>query len=294
MPESLHLENPYVWRTLGTVVLIVGSLVLTRALRGIMARVVTEPARFYRLSKLMGRIISFGLLLLLIVIWAPGRSDILTVLTVIGAGTAIAMREALMSMAGWCNLVVRQHYRAGDRIEINGIRGDVIDIRLLHTTLMEVGGWVEADQSTGRIVHIPNAWIFLHGLYNYNQGFHFVWNELAIAVTLRSDWQRAREIMHELAQESAQIVASQAAGEIRQLSREYLVHYSILTPFVYVSLAESGVLLTLRYLCEVRKRRGTQHAFTLALLEAFRDEGIEIAPRYFVVNGGTGVYGERG
>ena len=274
---ELDLNSLYVWRIVATVLLVIATVTISRLLKRLTGRIVQEPARKYRLSKLIGRTMALLFVIVLIALWAPGRRDILTILTVIGAGTAIALREALLSVAGWFNVVLRQPYRVGDRIESNGVRGDVIDVRLLHTTLMEVGGWVAADQSTGRIVHIPNAWVFLHGIYNYNQGFNFVWHEFSVTVTFGSDWQQARELMLEMARESAAIVEAQAAGEIKRLSREYLVHYSILTPFVYVSIVEDGVRLTMRYLSEVRKRRGTQHAFTVSILQAFGERGIELA-----------------
>ena len=116
----------------------------------------------------------------------------------------------------------------------------------------------------------PNAWIFLHGVYNYSRGFGFIWNEIAFTVTFRSDWEAARDLMLARAEETSNIVAQQAKRQIRRMSRDYLVHYGILTPFVYVQITERGVRLTLRYLCEVRKRRGTAHALTMSLLEDFQ------------------------
>jgi len=199
--------------------------------------------------------------------------DLVTILTVIGAGLAIAMREVLLNLAGWFYITLIGTYKQGDRIEVNGVHGDVIDIRLMRTSVMEIRGWVDADQSTGRITHLPNGWVLMHATFNYNRGFRFIWNELPLTVTFGSDWEAARDIMLDLAAESADLVEQQAAEEIRQMSREFLVHYSILTPFVYVRVVENGVRLTLRYLCDVRKRRGTEHALTVSILSAFKDAG---------------------
>jgi small-conductance mechanosensitive channel len=188
------------------------------------------------------------------------------------------MRETLMSFFGWSYIAIRTPYKAGDRIELAGVCGDVIDVRLLHTTLMEIRGWVDADQSTGRLVHVPNSAIFLHTVYNYTRGFHFIWNELPITVTFRSDWQAAQNIMTELASESAAIVEQQVREEIKAMAQEYLIFYNILTPFVYVRIVENGIRLTLRYLCAARKRRGTEHALTINILQRFKQHGdIELA-----------------
>lgn len=278
MPFDFHLGDPVFQRVLVTLGVLVVAFILARLGRRVAARYVETPARRFRVSKVIGRTTALVALLLVVGLWTPDLGGLFTLLTVIGAGLAIAMREVLLSFVAWVDIALRSPYERGDRIEVNGVKGDVIDIRLLHTTLMEISGWVGADQSTGRLVHVPNGWIFQHGVYNYTEGFHFIWNELPVTVTFRSDWQAARDILLELAEESAEVVERQATRQIRRMSRAYLVHYSMLTPFVYVSLADGGVRLTLRYLCEVRKRRGTAHAITTELLERFKGHGrIELA-----------------
>ncbi|MDA0874154.1 MAG: mechanosensitive ion channel, partial [Bacteroidetes bacterium] len=231
-------------------------------------------------TKSVRRTAVFIAVVAIMMVWSPGFGDLLTVLTVIGAGMAIALREVVLSLAGWGRINFMSSYKEGDRIEINGIAGDVIDIRMLRTSLMEIRGWVDADQSTGRIVHFPNAWIFMYALYNYTRSFKFIWNEIPLTVTYRSDWRAARDIMMKYAEESAAIVEQQAREEIQQISREFLIHYSILTPFVYVRIVPDGVQLTLRYLCEARKRRGSEHALNLLILDDFRAHpNIELAHR---------------
>ncbi len=278
MPFDFHLGDPVFQRILITLLVVLLAFALARLGRRVAGRYVEAPARRFRISKIIGRTAALTALLLIIGLWSPDLGGLFTILTVIGAGLAIALREVLLSFIGWVDIALRSPFERGDRVEVNGIRGDVIDIRLLHTTLMEIGNWVEADQSTGRLVHLPNSWVFQHGVYNYTEGFQFIWNELPVTVTFRSDWQAARQILLDLAEESAEVVEKQAMQQLRRMARAYLVHYSLLTPFVYVRLAENGVRLTLRYLCEARKRRGTEHAITSEMLEQFKAHGhIELA-----------------
>jgi small-conductance mechanosensitive channel len=278
-PIDLTLANPTVEQFAYTLLIIVAAFILTRIAQRLVPRYIEEPARRYRASKFITRIVALTAIAIILAVWSPGLKGFLTVLTVVGAGLAIAMREVVLSFFGWVNLTLRSPFSPGDRVEINGVHGDVIDIRLLHSTFMEIRGWVDADQSTGRIVHIPNSWVYQYPIYNYTHGFRFIWNEIALTVTFRSNWQDAREIMLALSEVTAEIVAQQVKKEIQKMSREYLVHYSILTPFVYVRIMPNGVRLTLRYLCETRKRRGTEHALTLGILDKFREHGsIELAP----------------
>ena len=272
------LGHPLGQSVLDVLLIAIVVFALVRLAQWVAQRTIDDAEQFYRTRKLIGRTGGVVGFLLVVSVFAIDVGDIFTVLTLIGAGLAIAMREALLSIVGWLQIILRAPFKQGDRIEINRLQGDVVDIRLFYTTLMETGGWVQADQSTGRLVHFPNNWLYQHALYNYTRGFGFIWNEIPVTVTFRSDHEAAREIMLELASESAEIMEQQAAQALRRLSREYLVHYSILTPFVYVQITKDGVRLTLRYLCEVRKRRGTAHALTLGFLERFRAHGgIELA-----------------
>jgi small-conductance mechanosensitive channel len=272
------LQNPIAYHAVLTAVVLVGILLLMYIIRRTATRYLDSPERIFRATRTTRR---FGILLLiigLIVIWSPDLGSIWTLITVIGAGMAIALREVLLAFAGWLRVTLLSEFHHGDRIEVNGVRGDVVDVRVMRTTLMEIGGWVDNDQSTGRIVHVPNAWMIEYPVYNYTGTFRFIWNEIPITVTFRSDWQAAREIMLKYASESAEIIEQQARSEIRAMSREYLIHYSILTPFVYVRIRENGVQLTLRYLCEAQKRRGSEHALNMMILQDFREHsGIEFA-----------------
>ena len=278
MPFEIDFQSELVQRLILAFGASVVILILIKFGQRLTKRYASDPTRIYYTSRLIGRLGGLAIVLILISVLSPRLGDLITVLTVIGAGLAIAMRELLLNLAGWFYVTLASPFRQGDRVEINGVQGDVIDVRVMRTTLMEIRGWVDADQSTGRIVHIPNAWTISQSTYNFTRGFNFIWNELPITVSFRSDWEAARDIMQSYAEESTKLVAHQAADEIRQMSREFLIHYSILTPFVYVRIVDNGIRLTLRYLCDVRKRRGTEHALTISMLTAFREKGgIELA-----------------
>ncbi len=262
---------PFLPRILATVAVVVIVILLTRIGRRGMARLVADPRRRYHGYKLLGRLTGLVLVLTLVFLWAPVRRDLLTVFTILGTGVAITLREALLSVIGWMHLAIRGTYRHGDRIEVNEVQGDVVDVRLLHTTLVEVEA--ATHQSTGRLVHIPNHWVLVHPVVNETHGLGYVWAEFAVTVTADSDWQAARDLLESLAEETAPMVEARARERLARLSAEYLVQYSILTPFVYVAVVEKGVQLTLRHLVEVRQRRGIEHAYALAFLDGVKAHG---------------------
>lgn len=176
----------------------------------------------------------------------------------------------------------------GDRIELGGVKGDVIDIRLFQTSLLEIGNWVDADQSTGRVVNVPNSFVFKKELYNYNRGFEFIWNEIPILVTFESDWKKAKEIMLAHAQLQAEGMDVIVKSAIDQMSHHYMIYYEKFTPIVYVNIKDSGVELTLRYLTHAKRRRATQDELCCKILDDFNQEpNVNLAyPTYRIVKNG--------
>ncbi|HCR49765.1 MAG TPA: mechanosensitive ion channel family protein, partial [Bacteroidetes bacterium] len=228
-------------------ILVVGWVI--RKLTGeVLIRKIEDPHHRFTINRRVGRGLAIATLILVVAIWFPNLKEIVAILSLFGAGLAIVNREVILSMVAWLHIITRQPYGVGDRIELNDVSGDVIDISLLVTTMMETREWVQGDQSTGRIMRIPNNWVFLYAVKNYTQGFEYIWNELSVTVSDKSDWNMAREIMMSLAQESSFIVEHQVKSQLKTMTQEYLVYYSTLTPFVYVATNERGIQLTLRYL----------------------------------------------
>jgi small-conductance mechanosensitive channel len=202
-------------------------------------------------------------------IWFAGFGSIATFLGLVSAGVAIALKDVLANVAGWAFILWRRPFELGDRIQIGTDAGDVIDIRLFQFSLLEIGNWVDADQSTGRVVHVPNGKVLTEVTANYSKGFRYIWNELPVLVTFESNWQRAKEILHRIGREHAEHLSASAEKQIKEVAHRFLIFYTTLTPTVYTSVVDSGVLLTLRYLCAPRERRGSAQAVWEAVLTEF-------------------------
>ncbi len=262
---------------LSYVVLFILVKLINRRVRDLKSRHTLRKNTVYVVNILMG----VGILL----IWMQNIGSVAVLFGVLSAGLALALQEALLCMAGWLLILVRRPFELGDRIEIDGIRGDVIDIRLFQTSLLEIGNWVEADQSTGRIVNFPNSFVFKHANFNYSRGFEFIWNEIRVLITFESDWRKARDLMLALSERVALGDTERMRRKIEIMKNRYMIYYGKLTPIVYTAVKDSGVELTLRYLCEAKQRRSTEDLYTRALLEAFEaHEEIRFAyPTYRIV-----------
>ena len=202
-------------------------------------------------------------------IWFVGFHSVSTFLGLITAGLAIALQVPIVNLAGWFFILWRRPFEVGDRIEIGKIRGDIIDQRIFMFTMMEIGNWVHADQSTGRIIHVPNGKVFQEFIANYSKGFHYIWNEIPVLITFESNWHKAERLLTAIVNQHAEHLTEKAKKRVEQAARKYLILYTKLTPIVYLSVADSGVMLTLRYLCDPRQRRGTEDGIWRDILNAF-------------------------
>jgi small-conductance mechanosensitive channel len=212
---------------------------------------------------------TFILLVIIIPIWIKGIASLATLLGLASAGIAIAMHDTIANIAGWFFIMARKPFKLGDRIEIGEIAGDVIDIRLFQFSVVEIGNWVDADQSTGRIVHVPNSKVLRDPVANYHIGFEYIWNEIPVLITFESDWKKAKNVLENIALNNAEHLSKGAQEQIQNAAEKYFIFYGKLTPIVYTTVKDSGVLLTIRYLVNPRQRRSTEQQIWEATLDAF-------------------------
>lgn len=256
---------------LTALVLLVLIILRRGILRVVDGHVETARAR-YRWSKFSSYAAFVVGVLLIAQIWFSAIRSVGTFLGLLSAGLAIALKDLVADLAGWGFILWRRPFDLGDRIQIGEHAGDVVDIRIFQFTMMEIGNWVGADQSTGRMIHVPNSRVFTQPMANYTAGFPYLWNELPVLVTFESDWRKAKSILHEIATDEGMEASREAELTLKATSKRFLIHYTKLTPVVYTSVLDSGVLLTIRYLTNPRQRRGTAQVLWERILDAFAAE----------------------
>jgi len=219
-------------------------------LRAVVPRLAdTEVA--YRARKLSFYAAAALLLFILGWIWTRQLANLGSFIGLLSAGIAIALSDVLKNVAGWVLIVFRRPFKVGDRIEVGPDAGDVIDIGVFRFTLMEIRNWVDADQTTGRILHVPNATVFSEPLANYNEGFPYIWVEIPVTVTFESDWQHAQDMVARVIQRH-----TLDPGQVAATSGErYVSLHRNLASAVYVDVIDYGVTVTGRLLAPPHQRR---------------------------------------
>lgn len=197
----------------------------------------------------------------------------------IGAGLAFAMQRPLMSLVGWVVLLTNQIYKEGDRIEVNNIKGDVADVGIMNTRLLEFGGWAGGDQSTGRMVNIPNSWILEKKIINYTRDFNHIWDEVTVRIPYDSNWKKANDILEKIGKDTM-LKSSMLEENFNRIFMDYGVQRNLdgmtLDPKVFMNFKDSWIEMRLRYLTETGKRRSTQTNICRKILEEFQKAKIKI------------------
>lgn len=269
LADALNL-TPAQSQLLLTGVWLLSLAVIRWIVLAVVHRRIDDPAIWYRTQKLLSYLITFVGLVVLASIWIEG-SGIATYIGLLTAGLAIALSDVLKNLAGWLFIVLRRPFRLGERIQIGEHKGDVIDIRAFRFTLFEIAGErVDAEQPTGRLMHVPNGLVFTEPLANFTEGFQYVWHEIPVLITFESNWEEAERIIAETIEElSPDDSEIRAMDELRATMIEYRIGDMSPEPKVYVTVRESGVLLTGRLLAEAHVLRQVEQNVWKTLLRAF-------------------------
>ena len=209
-------------------------ILLVWLIRITILRFVWKSTNNHKSRYLWKRIMSFAapttVILLTGMVWANVFHHVGTFLGLLSAGIAIALKDLLENMAGWLFIMVRKPFTVGDRVQIGEDKGDIIDIRLFQFTILEVGNRIDAEQSTGRIIHIPNRRVFTMPQANYDQGFKYIWNEVQVRITFDSNWTKTKEILLQILNQYGADVVQSAEEGLCEASKMYYVHYQFLYP----------------------------------------------------------------
>ena len=267
--EYHNAYNTQIENLLLSVLIVAILFFLRKILISVITKNTKDPKTVYYSKRIIGYIHAFLAIILVGSIWIKGLGPLGTYLGIASAGLAIALHETIANIAGWFFILWRKPFVIGDRIQIGDTKGDVIDLRLFQFSIVEIGNWVEAEQSTGRIIHIPNSHVLKERTANYHGAFNYIWNEIQVLVTFESDWRKTREILEKIAREKIESSSKQAEQQLNLAAERYMIHFSKLTPAVYMSTRDSGILFSMRYIINPRQKRGSEQGIWEAILSEF-------------------------
>lgn len=269
----LHQQN--VERLLIILIGIILIIVVSHFLKKIISRKVNDSANKYRSRKAVNVFSYVMITIVVLFVYSDKLGNIGIALGLAGAGIAFALQEVITSIAGWISIVTTNSIRIGQRVKIGDIKGDVIDIGVLKTTIMELGDWVEGDLYNGRITDLSNSFVFKEPLQNYSADYPFLWDEISIPIRTESDFHLARKIFLGVVDEVCGVYAEKSELVWTKMTDKYRVEDADVKPLVTLTFDENWITFTIRYVVDYKKRRSTKdHLFTRMLEEIKKYDNI--------------------
>ena len=236
----LHIENIYILNLLYSIVFYLILSIIRRLFNFINRKYVKDAKQIYIINKRNKRFFTIIYTIAIFIIWRKELKDIITLISFISAAITLAARDIIYNYFCGIYIKVTKPIKIEDRIKVGEMIGDIININALNFEILEVD--VNTNQSTGKIIHIPNSQIFNSAIKNYNTAFKYIWDEISIAISLDSDFELAKEILLNLINNNEVIknIPTKAKSEIRHSTSEYRIYYNNLTPIIYTKIQEIG------------------------------------------------------
>jgi len=254
---------------LAAIFLVISRLILPRFYQRDRLFIARRLGRYITLLIIFGVVVSF---------FFEDLRPFATTLGIAGAALVIALQDLCSAFAGWFVIVASRKVRVGDRIEVDGHRGDVLDIQLLRTTLVEVRNWLNEDEPTGRVIVLPNSYIFKNTLINFTHVHPYIWDRLDITVTYETPWREAEALLRRVLEEETREEfdgARRGGGEMQNL---YGIADSVYEPRLYSVIADSGILFRLLFVSHYRRVSVTRDRLNVRILAEFeKDPRMQLA-----------------
>lgn len=251
--------NPLAMSIIKFVIVLLVVLFAIQLIRRYLKKKIANTVIRYKAQKGI-EILGYTLLVILAIIYFSGSiKDFTIIIGLFTAGMAFTLQELILSIAGSVYIFLVKVYKPGDRIEINGIKGDVIDVDSIYTTMMEIGEWVSSDNYTGRIVKLSNAFVFKGPIYNYSQDFPFIWDEFNLPIRYGSDIDLAKSIIIKIASETLSEYTANSKHDWEKVVNKYYIEDAQIDPTLAISLTDNWIQFNLRYIVDFKKRRYIKH-----------------------------------
>jgi len=264
-------ENPLLWNIAKFIILAIIVLIIIKLLRNQLKKNIPNTSIRYKSQKGV-EILGYILLVIIAISYFTGTiKDFTLIIGLFTAGIAFTLQELILSIAGSLYIFLVKVYAPGDRIEIHGINGDVIDVDSIYTTMMEIGEWVSSDNYSGRIVKLSNAFVFKGPIYNYSQDFPFIWDEINLPIRYGSDVDLAKSIIIKIASETLSEFTANSKSQWEEVVNKYYIEDAQVDPTLAIALTDNWIQFNLRYIVDFKKRRITKHTLNDSIRKAIEN-----------------------
>ena len=276
--KDTGLDKQYINLTILTILTFIFFSILKAIIKKIYSELhVSDKKKYFRNRKIK---ISLTVIcwIVVVLIWKEQIKGLMTLISFVSAAVTIALREIIFNFFAGIYINAKKILDIEDRIEIKGIKGDVITIHSLGFEMLEIAEGSEYEQSTGKIVHIPNSAIFTEPTKNFTKAFKYIWDEIKINVELDSDIEDTKNVLNYILESNEVLkeIPKKMEKQVDDATVQYRIYYNNLEPIIYTRIEESHIEFSLRYLVHPKKIRIVQNEIYLKVLEQYRKGNLKL------------------
>lgn len=237
-----------------------------------------EGRKEYIINQTVQIILNILEVVFLLVIWSEYIQSLMTLISVTSAAMTIALRELILNFFCGIYIKMKKPFQVEDRIEVKGIKGDVMNISSLNFEVLEISSKEEHGQSTGVIVTFPNSIVFAEPIRNLNKGFKYVWDELTVKVPMDCDLVKNKQELYKIVNniEIIKNIPKKMKAQINDINTTNRVYFNKYDPTIYTKIVDNHIELTIRYLMHPKKGRFVESVIWNKILEGYKDKRIDL------------------
>lgn len=270
MDAIIEFINKNSTSVLTTVSIIVVLYLLKLLISGIAERRIKVIRKRYLFRQTVSYVAYILMFFAVLIIWFEWLSNFLTFLSLVTGAIIIASKEIIQNMFANVVIITRELFQVGDRIQIGDSQGDVIETGPFYVTLAEITNAEKGEEPTGRILKIPNNFLFSKTLANYSKNISVIWNEIHLHVGIDSDIVVLKSIVTKILKKYSFEFDEKSKQKIMDQHGELI--FTRTEPALYIFPDEKKLKLTLRYPCKFFKRKETENLIITDILIAFKEE----------------------
>lgn len=274
LKKLLHIKSDYIILLLLTIIIYLIYKLIIKIFAYITKKLKLDERAIYTINQRNKTLLSIILFFIIIYLWHEQLKEVITLISFISAAITLAARDIIFNYFCGIFIKIKKPIKVEDRVKVNDILGDVVNINALNTEILEVN--TDNNQSTGIIINVPNSTIFNNATKNYNSVFKYIWDELEIKVDINTDITKAKEILLDIikGEETIKDIPKKMKKELVKSSTDYRIYYNNLTPIIYTKLVEDGILLNIRFLIHPKKQRNIESNIYEQIIDRFKKENI--------------------
>ncbi len=277
LSELTTINQDYISLILSTTIIIVLFSFFKKLGRRTIRKKI-EGRKEYLINQAIQIILNILEVVFLLFIWNEYIQSLMTLISVTSAAMTIALRELILNFFCGIYIKMKKPFQVEDRIEVKGIRGDVMNISSLNFEVLEISNKEENGQSTGVIVTFPNSIVFAEPVRNLNKGFKYIWDELTVRLTLDCDLVKNKQELYKIVNniEIIKNIPKKMKSQINDINTTNRVYFNKYDPTIYTKIVENHIELTIRYLMHPKKGRYVESVIWNKILEGYKAKKIDL------------------